>query len=240
LDAYVLIEDFDEPALQSMLAEHFTDVKVLETQILENKNWNEEWEKNFDPIVVNNSLRVRAVFHEPDPTMDMEIVIQPKMSFGTGHHSTTQLMMEELLTMNFSDQRVVDAGCGTGILSFLVEKRGGTNILAYDIEDWAFENSLENATLNHCTRMEVKQGVIRTLEIPSFSVDILIANINRNILMDEMSEYARVLKQGGTLLLSGFYEGDIEVLTAVAHEQGIEFIASKQKDKWALMKCIKK
>lgn len=239
LEAYVLIPEYKEAALKALLSEHFPTSELLEVKTLENKNWNEEWEKNFDPITVNKQLRVRAIFHEPDPEVEMELVIQPKMSFGTGHHATTRLMMEEILGLSLAGLSVVDAGCGTGILAILTEKRGAKEVLAYDIEDWAFENSLENTNLNSCNRIKVLQGTIGTLTIADQSADVLLANINRNILLEEMGSYARVLKPQGTLLLSGFYDEDIPLLTEEANRFGITVLASKKKDKWSLMRCVK-
>ena len=239
LEAYVLIPDYKEEAVKALVSEHFPNSELLEVRTLENKNWNEEWEKNFDSISVNKQLRIRAIFHEPDPEVELELVIQPKMSFGTGHHATTRLMLEEILTLTFEGKSVVDAGCGTGILAILTEKRGAKDVLAYDIEDWAFENSLENTNLNSCVKVKVLQGTIGTLSIADQSADVLLANINRNILLEEMKEYARVLKDHGTLLLSGFYEEDIEALTQEANRAGIQVLGSKQKDKWSLMKCVK-
>ena len=239
LEAYVLIPDYKEEAVKALISEHFPNSELLVARTLENKNWNEEWEKNFDSISVNKQLRIRAIFHEPDPEVELELVIQPKMSFGTGHHATTRLMLEEILTLTFEGKSVVDAGCGTGILAILTEKRGAKDVLAYDIEDWAFENSLENTNLNSCVKVRVLQGTIGTLSIADQSADVLLANINRNILLEEMKEYARVLKDHGTLLLSGFYEEDIEALTQEANRAGIQVLGSKQKDKWSLMKCVK-
>lgn len=239
LEAYILISDYDKVKTHELVNTHFPHSTILEERELENKNWNEEWEKNFDPITVNKHLRVRAIFHEPDPEVEMELVIQPKMSFGTGHHATTRLMMEEILGMSFDGLEVIDAGCGTGILGILTEKRGAKSVLAYDIEDWAFENSIENANLNSCGKVKVLQGTIGTLTIENQSAEVVLANINRNILLEEMGEYARVLKNKGTLLLSGFYEEDIAVLTERANEFGLKVLTSKLKDKWALMKCIK-
>ncbi len=239
LEAYVLIPDYKERPLKALLSEHFPASELLEVKTLENKNWNEEWEKNFDPITVNKQLRVRAIFHEPDPEVEMELVIQPKMSFGTGHHATTRLMMEEILDLSLEGLSVVDAGCGTGILAILTEKRGAKEVLAYDIEDWAFENSLENTNLNSCNRVKVLQGTIGTLTIADQSADVLLANINRNILLEEMKEYARVLKPQAILLLSGFYDEDITLLTEEANRFGITVLASKKKDKWSLMRCVK-
>jgi ribosomal protein L11 methyltransferase len=239
LEAYILIADYNKEVIHQLIHDHFPASAILEERALEHKNWNEEWEKNFDPITVNKHLRVRAIFHEPDPEIEMELVIQPKMSFGTGHHATTRLMMEEILDLSFEGLDVVDAGCGTGILGILTEKRGAKSVLAYDIEDWAFENSIENANLNFCKRVNVLQGTIATLTIADQSAEVLLANINRNILLEEMGEYARVLKSQGTLLLSGFYEEDIAVLTEKAHSFGLKVLATKLKDKWALIKCIK-
>ena len=239
LEAYILIDDYNKEATHELIHKHFPTVSILEEKELENKNWNEEWEKNFDPITVNRHLRVRAIFHEPDPEIELELVIQPKMSFGTGHHATTRLMMEEILELSLDGLDVVDAGCGTGILGILTEKRGAKSVLAYDIEDWAFENSIENANLNFCKRVKVQQGTIGTLTIADQSAEIVLANINRNILLEEMGEYARILKSKGTLLLSGFYEEDIAALSENVNLVGLKVIGTKLKDKWALLKCVK-
>ncbi len=178
---------------------------------MERKNWNEEWEKNYSPIVVDGKVIVRASFHRIQEKYPYEIVINPQMSFGTGHHETTTLMLENQLRLDHKGLKVLDAGCGTGILAIMACKRGAARVDAYDIDPWAVTNATENCQLNQCSQIQVQQGTIATLTLAD-TYDTVLANINRNILLDEIPLYTHKLASGGTLLLSGFYEQDIPEL----------------------------
>jgi len=235
LDAYVAKEYFNENELK-FVAEKYKDLfnSTYSFSDMEEKNWNEEWEKNFEPVRVADQCLIRASFHEPDPKIPLEVIINPKMSFGTGHHETTSMMVENQLALNHQDKKVMDAGSGTGILAIVAEKLGAKSVLAFDIEDWAYNNMLENVDLNNCNGIEVKQGTIETVE-PGDEYDILLANINKNVLLQEMGLYAQKLKPKGKLLLSGFYNIDENDITNRAAEFNLIPEKSTYKNNWACL-----
>lgn len=185
---------------------------------LEEKNWNEQWEKSFEPIIIDNKLLIKAPFHTNTLSYPIEIVIQPQMSFGTGHHPTTQLLASYLITKDLKNKIVIDAGCGTGILSILAEKLGAHKIIAFDLEENAFQNAKENIKLNNCSKIEVIYGTIKSISIEN--ANLLLANINRNVLLEEMPYYYTKLIKNGELVLSGFIERDVAILTEKAIECG--------------------
>lgn len=199
-------------------------------------NWNEEWEKNFSPIVVADACAVRAPFHDPFQ-VKYEIIIEPKMSFGTGHHETTFMMLQHILETNCEGKRVLDMGCGTAVLAILAEMRGATSLDAIDIDVWCVENSIENLQRNFCTHTRTILGgaeVIPTTDI----YDIIIANINRNILLEDMETYVSVLKKGGELFLSGFYKEDLPIITTCCNNLGLTFVENKEKNNWIAAKFV--
>lgn len=199
-------------------------------------NWNEEWEKNFEPIVVEGACTVRAPFH-PTATTPYEIVITPKMSFGTGHHETTYMMLQFLLTLDLKGKRVLDMGCGTSVLAIMAEKRGAAEVLAVDIDDWCVENSLENIAHNACEHISVLLGDASQLNGRTF--DLIIANINRNILLADIPHYAASLTHGGTLLLSGFYTEDIPAITEQCTAHALRFVQNLERNNWAVVQFTK-
>ncbi|MHC1707820.1 MAG: 50S ribosomal protein L11 methyltransferase [Bacteroidales bacterium] len=197
---------------------------------LEEKNWNEVWESNFPAVIIAGKCRVRAPFHEPDPEIFLELIIEPKMSFGTAHHETTSMMIEHQLTMDWKDKTVLDMGCGTGILAIVAAKLGAGQITAIDNDTWAYENTLENIERNgvqHC--IEVKLGDAADLD---GSFDIVIANINRNILLKDMPAYTRVMKAGAVLMLSGFYLEDLPAIRQRASELKLTYKKHLEKNNW--------
>jgi ribosomal protein L11 methyltransferase len=196
------------------------------------ENWNEEWEKNVEPIIVNDQCLIRASFHHIEKKYPYEIIITPKMSFGTGHHQTTYLMVKNQLTMDHREKLVMDAGCGTAILSVMASKRGAKKIEAFDLDDWSVPNGKENAEINHCTNIHIRQGKIRDFAWPT-PFDIVLANINKNVLLDEMNEYATCLKAGGLLLLSGFYTHDVEDLVTLARQFQLQPEHQDERENWA-------
>ena len=203
LEAYIQEGEFDEQELTKIpLFEHEDFQISYQTKFIKDQNWNEIWEQSFEPIMVNNTCYVRAPFHEPVKDTEFDIVIEPKMSFGTGHHETTHLMIEELLGMNLENQSVLDMGCGTGVLAILSKKKGAGYVEAIDIDEWAYNNTLENVERNNTNDINVLLGGAECLKDQQF--DVIIANINRNILTNDMSHYYKVLKSNGSLLLSGF------------------------------------
>lgn len=200
-------------------------------------NWNEEWEKNFDPIDVDGKCHVRAPFH-PKTSAQYDIVIEPKMSFGTGHHETTHMMIQHLLDLDLQGKKTLDMGCGTAILAILAEMKGASPIDAIDIDNWCYLNSIENVERNNCQKITVYEGDAALLEGKDY--DFIIANINRNILLNDMSAYARSLNVNGTLLLSGFYAEDIEAITECCNRNGLMFENKLQRNNWVALKFFKK
>ena len=203
---------------------------------IEQINWNEEWEKNFEPIVVDEICTVRAPFH-PSFGTAYDIVIEPKMSFGTGHHETTYMMLQFLLKTNLLEKKVLDMGCGTSVLAIMAEKRGANTVTAIDIDDWCVENSLENIERNHCNTILVKLGDASELAGETF--DVIIANINRNILLSDIPKYVQSLCPEGVLFLSGFYKEDIPVITEKCNEQGLIFVEGLERNHWVALKFQK-
>ena len=196
-------------------------------------NWNSEWEKNFEAIQVDDLVSIRAPFHE-HPNLKYDIVIEPKMSFGTGHHETTHMMVQHLLKLDLENKKVLDMGCGTGILAIFAEMKGAKPIDAIDIDNWCYENSLENVTRNNCENISVYEGDASLLVAKKY--DLIIANINRNILLMDMNVYANCLNENGVLLLSGFYEEDIPVIDAEVSKHGLKLETFIQRNNWVALK----
>ena len=196
-------------------------------------NWNAEWEKNFSPIQVDDLVSIRAPFHE-NPNLKYDIVIEPKMSFGTGHHETTHMMVQHLLQLDLENKKVLDMGCGTGILAIFAEMKGAKPLDAIDIDNWCYENSVENVTRNNCENISVYEGDATLLVDKKY--DVIIANINRNILLMDMKVYTNCLQEGGILLLSGFYEQDIPVIDAEVIKYGLKLEKFIQRNNWVALK----
>ena len=202
---------------------------------IEQTNWNEEWEKNFNPIIVDNEVSVRAPFHEK-PDTKYDLIIEPKMSFGTGHHETTHMMIQHILKNDFKGKSVLDMGCGTGVLAILAEKVGATKLDAIDIDNWCYLNSVENVERNDCNNISVYEGDATLLEGKKY--DSIIANINRNILLADIESYAKCLNENGTLYLSGFYQEDIPIIEAECNKQMLKLSETLQKGQWVSLKFI--
>ncbi len=196
-------------------------------------NWNEEWEKNFEPIDVNGKCHIRAPFH-PKTDAEFDIIIEPKMSFGTGHHETTHMMIQHLLETDVTNLKTLDMGCGTAILAILAEMKGAKPIDAIDIDNWCYLNSIENSERNNCTQISVYEGDASLLKNKKY--DLIIANINRNILLNDMQAYIDSLNQNGIILFSGFYEEDIPYIDKSATEKGLTFIKKIQRNNWISLK----
>jgi len=199
-------------------------------------NWNKEWEKNFNPIQVDGQVSVRAPFHE-NPSLKFDIVIEPKMSFGTGHHETTHMMIQHLLALDLENKKVLDMGCGTGILAIFAEMKGAQPTDAIDIDSWCYQNSIENVQRNGCKHITVLEGDSSLLKGKKY--DIIIANINRNILLSDMKIYTDCLHQEGILLLSGFYKDDIAIIESEVVKHGLVFDKMIQRNSWVALKYLK-
>ena len=220
------------------------DIKILSSEEfkvdfsfseLAQVNWNAEWEKNFDPIEVEGQCIVRAPFH-PETDHKYEIVIEPKMSFGTGHHETTFMMLQYILENNFNEKTVLDMGCGTAVLAILAEMRGASTVDAIDIDPWCFENSEENIRRNNSKNIKVQLGDAKLLSDKQF--DIIIANINRNILLNDMERYRKSLQTGGELYLSGFYKEDLPIIADCCNKLGFSFVDNKERNNWIAAKFV--
>ena len=199
-------------------------------------NWNKEWEKNFNPIQVDGQVSIRAPFHE-NPSLKFDIVIEPKMSFGTGHHETTHMMIQHLLALDLENKKVLDMGCGTGILAIFAEMKGAQPTDAIDIDSWCYQNSLENVQRNGCRHITVLEGDSSLLIGKKY--DVVIANINRNILLSDMKKYTDCLSKNGVLLLSGFYKDDITIIENEVIKHGLVFDKMIQRNSWVALKYTK-
>ena len=208
----------------------FSYFEVIQT------NWNKEWEKNFNPIQVDNLVSIRAPFHK-NPSLKFDIVIEPKMSFGTGHHETTHMMIQHLLALDLENKKVLDMGCGTGILAIFAEKKGAQPIDAIDIDNWCYQNSLENIQRNGCNHITVLEGDSSLLKQKKY--DIIIANINRNILISDMKTYTECLNKNGILLISGFYKEDVIIIENEVTKHGLSFENLLQNNNWVALKFMK-
>lgn len=202
---------------------------------IEQINWNEEWEKNFEPIDVGGKCHVRAPFH-PKTNAEFDIVIEPKMSFGTGHHETTHMMIQHLLETDVANMKTLDMGCGTAILAILAEMKGAKPIDAIDIDNWCYLNSIENAERNNCHEISVYEGDASLLKNKKY--DLIIANINRNILLNDMQQYVDCLNKNGILLLSGFYNEDIPFIDESCTEKGLTFVKKFERNNWVSLKYV--
>lgn len=200
------------------------------------ENWNKKWEKSYEPIIVDNRCIVRASFHPTQSEVPIEIIINPKMSFGTGHHETTYLMMEAQLDIDHKNKTVLDAGCGTGILSILAGKLGATNIIAYDNDSWINDNVQENMKINDAD-VKILIGTVQELRLKS-RFNIILANINKNVLLQDIPFYAGLLVPSGNLLLSGFYETDLAEIEDVARKNNLLMVNSKIRNQWAMAQFL--
>lgn len=235
LKAYIETENFDQASLDEICSryQHSFDFNVG-TRTVEKENWNKKWEENYDPIEVDERCIVRATFHQPEKNYPIEIVITPKMSFGTGHHATTWQMLKLQMDVDFSDKKVLDVGCGTGVLAIMAAKLGARSIEATDIDDWCIENSRENFELNGLPNVRIQKGEIADLKFDK-QFDIILANINKNVLLNEIGHYIKLLAENGLLFLSGFYEGDVEDIASCAHQYELQRTQSSSKDNWAAL-----
>jgi ribosomal protein L11 methyltransferase len=236
--AYLKKEDFNGPKLENVAALYSTNCTINWTiNEIEATNWNQQWESSFKPVEIDNRCVVKAPFHTIEKVVKYPIELTPKMSFGTGHHQTTYLMLSNLLDYEVENKSVLDMGCGTAVLAILAKKMGAKEVLAIDNDNWAYHNSLENIALNHCNDILVELGDSNNLSGRAFN--IILANINKNILLQDIRRYVGALKSNGMLMLSGFFVQDIEEIEKEAVRNGLRRIACNDKDNWATLQFIK-
>lgn len=238
IDAYVGEKDFSEKDLELLQSELQENIPFsYEWEYLEDKNWNEKWEAAYKSIEIGTELIVRSSFHEIDKDYRYEVVIDPKMAFGTGHHETTRLMLYEMLVMDFVGKKVLDIGCGTGILSIVASKKGAKEIKAIDIDEKAYENTIINLEENRVQNVEVEKVFVDEVE---GVFDIILANINRNVLLQDLAKYKKRMKEGGILLLSGFYRHDVSLFEECLALLGLNKCKECVENDWTLLKVLKK
>ncbi len=231
-EAFIPVNNFNEADFEFVL-DSFQDDFMFSTgkELIKSRNWNEEWEKNyFKPLVINNECVIRAPFHTDFPKAKFEIIIEPNMAFGTGNHETTSMMVETILEKDMQNKKVLDMGCGTGILGILASMKGAKKITAIDIDEWSFKGSNENAALNNIKNMTVKQGDAGLLGSEKF--DVIFANIHKNVLLNDMAAYCNVLNTNGLLVMSGFYTEDIHDIKSKAENLGLKSNGFKTKNNW--------
>ena len=232
--AYIKENDFNFSEIESICSQLDCKIDINHT-VIKQENWNAKWESDFQPITIGNKCGIRAGFHEP-LDVDYEIIITPKMSFGTGHHATTFGMMEAMLGLDFQEKKVLDMGCGTAVLAILAHQLGSDKVIAIDIEEWAYNNALENISMNGSSNIVVHKGGKEKIE---GEFDIILANINRNILIQDMYAYSSHLLQSGLILFSGFYEQDLDLIKQEAKRLGLKYISHNSKNNWVTAKFQK-
>lgn len=238
INAYIQKDLYDEEAFKEAITNFpLPDTRIeYSCQEAEDKDWNEEWEKNFfQPIIIGDRCVIHSTFHQDVPQAEYDIVINPQMAFGTGHHETTSLIISELLDNDLQGKSLLDMGCGTSILAILARMRGAAPCTAIDIDEWCVRNSLENISLNSVDCIDVFQGDASSLEGKG-PFDIIIANINRNILLNDLPQYVRCMHPGSELYMSGFYIDDIPAIQAEAERNGLRLVHHREKNRWAAVK----
>lgn len=231
LKAYFEENNFAQDAISKVL-EGYEYIKTY----VEEQNWNSIWEQNFQPVIVEDFCAIRAHFHKPISSVEHELIITPKMSFGTGHHATTYLMMQQMRDIDFENKTVFDFGTGTGILAILAEKLGAEKIIAIDVDDWSIENAKENFSHNHCSKITVSLSS----NLPHKQFDVALANINRNVLLDYMRQLSKIVKPNGFLLLSGLMVADETVITAAASQSSFQMQKRLERDNWISLLFVNK
>ena len=230
IKAYIENTVYNHEELSSILSYYNIQAKGVIRSELENKNWNELWEKNYEPLVVGGKCYIRAAFHPAKPQYPFEIIIQPKMSFGTGHHATTSQMMELMLLNDFRSKEVLDMGCGTGLLAVLAHKMGAAKITAVDNDEWAYKNTLENLHTNKVALAEVIFGEINDVNDETY--DIILSNITKNINLQYITQYSQIINPNGKLIVSGFYEDDLTDIKNEAIKHGFNLLSSRSNKNW--------
>jgi len=229
--AYIPDKDYSDALLSALPSDVMGIGKVEYVKsVIKDQNWNAEWEKNFQPVLIADKCYIRAPFHAQMPSIPYEIVMEPKMAFGTGHHETTSLMIELMLTLDFSEKQVLDMGCGTGVLAIMASMLKAKHILAIDIDEWAFRSTIENSTMNGILNITAKQGDIDLISDKRF--DVVLANINRNILLHQITYYSVALVPTGLLLMSGIYQNDLAIIRQTTEDNGFRYKLTIEKNNW--------
>lgn len=239
LEAYIPLPDLSLGKVDRLLSGFPLEAEITYScREMEDKNWNEEWEKNyFQPVIIDDILCIHSSFHQLEGEFTYRILIDPKMSFGTGHHQTTALMIRELLRMDLQNKSLLDMGCGTAVLAILASMKGASPVTAIDIDEWAYYNATENVRLNRTGNIRLQQGGAELLGDETY--DVILANINRNILLQDIPDYTRVLNGNGMLIMSGFYKEDIPSIRAAAEVQGLTYLHFSEIDRWvAVIFCF--
>ena len=233
--AYIQEPDFTPQLLEGLMTSDIPEQRLdITTVVIVDQNWNAQWESSFEPIIVDELCLIRAPFHAVEKAYPYTITIEPKMSFGTGHHATTHLIVSAMLPMDCTGKTVLDMGCGTGVLAILAEMRGSKAIDAIDIDEWAYENTLENVERNGCNAIRTIQGGAEAIPTDA-RYDLILANINRNILTRDMHHYVRHMKHGASILFSGFYESDQPEIKQTAEALGLKHMTSTLRNEWTMM-----
>ncbi len=238
LKAYIPEKEFDMQEVKKLSFVHTLKNSLeFHYQLIKEKNWNESWEKSFRPVIIEDKCIIRAPFHKPSKDYEYDIIIEPKMSFGTGHHSTTFLMLKEILNTNMKNKEVLDMGSGTGVLSILAEKKQAKSIVAIDKNDWAYKNALENSKANNCRKIKTILGDVSHIRDKKF--DVILANINRNVLLQDIPSYSEALKYNGILLISGIYTNDRKDIKKLAEKHKLTYRYFIEKKNWIAIKFTK-
>lgn len=241
LMAYIEEKDYDSKFVDLLELDELETLSYeVEEKVIEKENWNKKWEESFEAVIVSDFCSIRAPFHPPITTTKFEIIIEPKMSFGTGHHETTKMMIRQMQQLNLTDKTVLDMGSGTGVLAILAEKMQSALIHAIDIEEWAFENMNENFEKNGCKRCKGYLGDVSTLDALNFTYDLILANINKNILLNDLPRYIRQLSNTGVLILSGFFHYDNAELIDAAKRLGLDLVRQYKEEDWSSLSFVKK
>ena len=240
VEAYIQVPLFDMEAVKQISLNHLSNAPFTLSyshKTIESQDWNAVWESNFNPVIIADQVVIRASFHTDTPKVPHDIVIDPKMSFGTGHHSTTSLMVQSILETDLTDKTVLDMGCGTSLLAILASQRNAAKVDAIDIDEWPYKNSLENIKNNGANNVSVFLGDAALLEGKKY--DIVLANINRNILLNDMKRYVACLPKGGQLIMSGFYTEDLSYIQDEAKKNNLKYISHKVDLNWVAVRFIK-
>lgn len=233
-NAYIQEDEYSQEETELALGDYEDIFKIsFTTKVIPQQNWNKEWESNFQPIDVDGKCYIRAPFHAKKEGSGLDVIIEPKMSFGTGHHDTTRLMIRILMLLNVKKKSLLDMGCGTGVLAIVASMLGADPILAIDIDEWSFENTLENLSKNNINNTTVNKGDAQILEGKIFYT--ILANINKNVLLKDIKVYKNCLEKGGNLVLSGFFETDIPEIRAEAEKCGLKYEERYTSNQWAAL-----